>query len=98
MWKTTDFPAAKKGYLWSIILQVLLGKLNHIVQVPLLCLQELSVIVTAVIQYLLWRDKKKAARAKAENEYPVSQDDQSQSLEASEVEKKVVVHDKEVSL
>ncbi|PYH93374.1 allantoate permease [Aspergillus ellipticus CBS 707.79] len=24
VWKTTDFPAAKKGYLWSVILQVLL--------------------------------------------------------------------------
>ncbi|KAJ5946510.1 allantoate permease [Penicillium verhagenii] len=24
VWKTTDFPAAKKGYLWTIILQVLL--------------------------------------------------------------------------
>ncbi|KAJ5691231.1 allantoate permease [Penicillium malachiteum] len=23
VWKTTDFPAAKKGYLWSIILQIL---------------------------------------------------------------------------
>lgn len=23
VWKTTDFPAAKKGYLWCIILQVL---------------------------------------------------------------------------
>lgn len=26
MWKTTDFPAATKGYTWSIVLQVLLGK------------------------------------------------------------------------
>lgn len=26
VWKTTDFPAAKKGYLWSIILQVLLSE------------------------------------------------------------------------
>jgi MFS family permease len=26
VWKTTDFPAARKGYLWSIVLQVLLSK------------------------------------------------------------------------
>ena len=26
VWKTTDFPAAKKGYLWSIILQILLSE------------------------------------------------------------------------
>ncbi|TLD32514.1 transporter protein [Venturia nashicola] len=25
VWKTTDFPWARKGYLWSIVLQVLLG-------------------------------------------------------------------------
>lgn len=44
VWKTTDFPAARKGYLWSIILQVLL------------------IVVTAVIQILLWRDKRRAAK------------------------------------
>ncbi|KAH8675048.1 major facilitator superfamily domain-containing protein [Ilyonectria robusta] len=26
VWKTTDFPAARKGYTWSIILQILLSK------------------------------------------------------------------------
>lgn len=26
VWKTTDFPWARKGYLWSSILQILLGK------------------------------------------------------------------------
>ncbi|KAL1874328.1 hypothetical protein Daus18300_003692 [Diaporthe australafricana] len=25
VWKTTDFPAARKGYLWCIVMQVLLG-------------------------------------------------------------------------
>lgn len=25
VWKTTDFPWARKGYLWSIVLQILLG-------------------------------------------------------------------------
>lgn len=24
MWKTTEFPAARTGYLWSIVLQILL--------------------------------------------------------------------------
>ncbi|RAO67586.1 uncharacterized protein BHQ10_003598 [Talaromyces amestolkiae] len=43
VWKTTDFPAAQKGYLWSIILQILL------------------VVLTAVIQFLLWRDSRKEA-------------------------------------
>ncbi|KAI3037443.1 hypothetical protein CBS147352_11010 [Aspergillus niger] len=32
VWKTTDFPAAKKGYLWSIILQVLLMVVTAAVQ------------------------------------------------------------------
>ncbi|OKL61245.1 hypothetical protein UA08_03113 [Talaromyces atroroseus] len=41
VWKTTDFPAAKKGYLWSIVLQVLL------------------IVLTAVIQFLLWYDSRK---------------------------------------
>ncbi|KIW09916.1 hypothetical protein PV08_11692 [Exophiala spinifera] len=40
VWKTTDFPAARKGYLWSIILQILL------------------IFWTALIQFLLWRDKR----------------------------------------
>lgn len=26
VWKTTDFPAAKKGYLWDIVLQILISK------------------------------------------------------------------------
>ncbi|EEA23625.1 hypothetical protein EYB25_006348 [Talaromyces marneffei] len=32
VWKTTDFPAAKKGYLWSIILQILLISVTAIIQ------------------------------------------------------------------
>ncbi|KAM0820933.1 putative Major facilitator superfamily (MFS) profile domain-containing protein [Seiridium cardinale] len=47
VWKTTDFPAARKGYTWSIVLQILL------------------IVITATIQLLLWRDKKRAARAAA---------------------------------
>ncbi|EED22606.1 pantothenate transporter, putative [Talaromyces stipitatus ATCC 10500] len=41
VWKTTDFPAAKKGYLWSIVLQILL------------------IVLTAIIQLLLWHDSRK---------------------------------------
>ncbi|KAK3377255.1 allantoate permease [Lasiosphaeria ovina] len=44
VWKTTDFPAATKGYTWSIVLQVLL------------------ILETALIQLLLWRDRRRAAR------------------------------------
>ncbi|KAL2823266.1 allantoate permease [Aspergillus cavernicola] len=32
VWKTTDFPAAKKGYLWDIILQILLILVTATVQ------------------------------------------------------------------
>ncbi|KAF3390692.1 Pantothenate transporter liz1 [Talaromyces pinophilus] len=46
VWKTTDFPAARKGYLWSIILQVLL------------------IVLTAVVQFLLWHDSRKEAPRK----------------------------------
>lgn len=28
VWKTTDFPAATKGYTWSLVLQVLLSMLS----------------------------------------------------------------------
>ncbi|AEO71834.1 uncharacterized protein THITE_2148444 [Thermothielavioides terrestris NRRL 8126] len=45
VWKTTDFPAARKGYTWSIILQILL------------------ILITALTQFLLWRDKRRAARS-----------------------------------
>jgi hypothetical protein len=29
VWKTTDFPRARKGYTWSIVLQVLLGGFTY---------------------------------------------------------------------
>ncbi|TVY58480.1 Pantothenate transporter liz1 [Lachnellula cervina] len=35
VWKTTDFPAAKKGFLWSIILQVLLILVTATIQLLL---------------------------------------------------------------
>lgn len=28
VWKTTEFPAARKGYTWSLVLQILLSKYN----------------------------------------------------------------------
>jgi hypothetical protein len=34
VWKTVDFPAARKGYTWSLVLQVLLSKSLH--KTPLL--------------------------------------------------------------
>ncbi|KAH7131542.1 major facilitator superfamily domain-containing protein [Dactylonectria estremocensis] len=45
VWKTTDFPAARKGYTWSTVLQILL------------------ILWTALIQALLWRDRRNAAAA-----------------------------------
>jgi len=77
VWKTTDFPAAKKGYLWSIILQIMLMG------------------VTAIIQVLLLRDRRKAARAESED---LSQDSDSPPLEASYDEKKIAVNANEVTL
>lgn len=35
MWKTTAFPAARKGYLWSVVLQVLLVGVTGTTQVLL---------------------------------------------------------------
>ncbi|KIY01808.1 uncharacterized protein Z520_01946 [Fonsecaea multimorphosa CBS 102226] len=47
VWKTVDFPAARKGYTWSLVLQVLL------------------ILWTALIQLLLWRDKRIGANHRA---------------------------------
>lgn len=73
VWKTTDFPRARKGYTWSLILQVLLGKftLKRIEKkrrrekrltdlFPPLRI----VLWTALIQLLLWRDKRRLAAPK----------------------------------
>ncbi|KAH8810873.1 allantoate permease [Xylogone sp. PMI_703] len=70
VWKTTDFPAARKGYLWSIILQVLL------------------VGVTATIQILLWRDKRKALKAESEGSLESSQDSKNLSPQVNDVDEK----------
>jgi len=79
VWKTADFPAAKKGYLWCIVLQILL------------------VIVTATIQLLLWRDKKKAVKAESEGSLAASGETDGASLEASDINEKAV-HTKEIPL
>ncbi|PVH82352.1 MFS general substrate transporter [Cadophora sp. DSE1049] len=60
VWKTTEFPAARKGYVWSMVLNTLL------------------IFWTAMIQLLLWRDKKNAAKAEsdgslAESDYIAAQ-------------------------
>jgi ACS family pantothenate transporter-like MFS transporter len=35
VWKTTDFPAARKGYMWSIVLQILLVIVTGTIQLLL---------------------------------------------------------------
>ncbi|KAH7255060.1 hypothetical protein NW759_012644 [Fusarium solani] len=52
MWKTTDFPAARKGYTYSSILQVLL------------------LLETAIIQLLLWRDRREELRPRIADSPP----------------------------
>ncbi|KAI8653102.1 MFS domain-containing protein [Fusarium keratoplasticum] len=52
MWKTTDFPAARKGYTYSSILQVLL------------------LLETAIIQLLLWRDRRQELRSRIADSPP----------------------------
>lgn len=68
MWKTTDFPAAEKGYQWSVVLQVLLGEFVHFLQVqpqlhplPANHLSHQKVVFTAAVQLLLWRDRRTQA-------------------------------------
>ncbi|KAF2802358.1 allantoate permease [Mytilinidion resinicola] len=74
VWKTTDFPAARKGYLWSIVLEILL------------------IALTAVVQVLLWLDKKKAAsKARVfDGSLPGSQGSDSPPLQASDIDEKRV--------
>ncbi|KAJ5107461.1 allantoate permease, partial [Penicillium angulare] len=67
VWKTTDFPAAKDGYLWAIILQILSSRLYHTsTTYKISMLTYNQVIVTAAIQYLVWRDKKKESQVEIE--------------------------------
>ncbi|KAL2075029.1 hypothetical protein VTL71DRAFT_8809 [Oculimacula yallundae] len=73
VWKTTEFPAARKGYLWSIVLQILL------------------ILWTAIIQILLWRDKKIAAKAESEGSLAGSQDSDSQVNASKDFDEKKAV-------
>ena len=55
----------------------------------------LPVIVTAVIQLLLWRDRRKAARAESEGSLPEFQDS---DIQTSDVDEKKVAGTAEVKL
>ena len=53
MWKTTDFPRARKGYTWSIVLQVLLSKcVVHLLRLTS------TVLYTVLVQYLVARENR----------------------------------------
>jgi ACS family pantothenate transporter-like MFS transporter len=81
VWKTTDFPAAKKGYLWSIILQILL------------------IIVTATIQFFLWRDKQNNIVAVSEeNSLQSSRGSQSPEQEPNDIDEKKAICTEDVTL
>ncbi|KAJ4258156.1 hypothetical protein NW762_008297 [Fusarium torreyae] len=66
MWKTTDFPAARKGYTYSTILQVLL------------------IAETAIIQVLLWRDRRRPVRSRSvESPPPLIYSDEEEEVEGT---------------
>jgi MFS transporter, ACS family, pantothenate transporter len=54
--------------------------------------------VTATIQILLWRDKKKAARGESERSLPASEDSTSPPLQESDVDEKKAVRVKDAPL
>ncbi|OAA61261.1 allantoate permease [Niveomyces insectorum RCEF 264] len=67
IWKTTNFPAARIGYRWSLVMESLL------------------IVITGVIQFIIWREKKQAAREREESEeisYEESNDGKKQANEA----------------
>jgi ACS family pantothenate transporter-like MFS transporter len=91
VWKTTDFPAARSGYLFSIIVEILLSKSPYcrkgwpsVSSRPISC----TVLVTVAVQFLLWRDKKAAARAELETP---SRDIESPALQESDIDEKRTV-------
>jgi ACS family pantothenate transporter-like MFS transporter len=57
----------------------------------------LLVLVTAAIQLLLWRDKRKAARVESEG-LPASREDDSPQQQASDVDEKKAVRTSLVNL
>jgi MFS transporter, ACS family, pantothenate transporter len=58
----------------------------------------LPVFVTAVIQYLLWRDKRKAARGEFEGSWSASRENDSPPLQASNIDEKKAVRTEEITL
>lgn len=100
MWKTTDFPYARKGYLYSSVLQVLLSKfieyhLKHVLHTNILSF--LLVFVTAAIQLLLWRDKRNAARAVSDDSSSTGEDSDNPSLQVGSVDEKKAVRTAEIT-
>jgi ACS family pantothenate transporter-like MFS transporter len=96
VWKTTAFPAAKKGFLYSIVLQVLLSKFPPKLlpsSVLLTFLLFATVFWTATIQLLLWRDKKRAAKTLSED---ISVESSIPPFEPSDLDEKKTVHTEEV--
>ncbi|KAE8165227.1 major facilitator superfamily domain-containing protein [Aspergillus tamarii] len=69
VWKTTDFPAAKKGYLWDIVLQCLL------------------IVVTAAIQFQLWRDRRKSSTSEEDDGFSSDSQTDDSPQQESDVER-----------
>jgi ACS family pantothenate transporter-like MFS transporter len=98
VWKTTDFPAAIKGYNWSIVLQVLLSEFSRAWSSSGKYWWMRLVLITAAIQLLLWRDKKRAAKAETVEDLPGYEGSESPQLEGSDVDEKRAVRTKEAPL
>ena len=60
--------------------------------------RSLTVALTATVQLLLWRDKKKATSAESEGSLEASQRGGSPPLHESDVDEKKAVRDTEVAL
>jgi ACS family pantothenate transporter-like MFS transporter len=54
--------------------------------------------VTAAIQLLLWRDKRRAARAEIDGSLEASRDGDTPELQASDVDEKKAVRTNEITL
>jgi hypothetical protein len=103
VWKTTDFPAAQKGYKWIIVLQVLLSKCFfsfHETAMGRGCILVLlverygstdsvvpQVLVTATTQLLLWRDRRNG-RKQISNSRSAPESDEVLASRLAEVETK----------
>lgn len=67
VWKTTEFPAARKGFTWSIILNSLLSEWTLLPPLVRGANRKKIVLATVVVQVLLWHDKKKVARVEEDS-------------------------------